>query len=383
MSREPEFLVAAVRRFLHPGAALPDPQLIDWSDLLRLSEAHTVTPMVYKALRDLPIPDAAAKRLRSTYEVSVASSLAQSGELARVASLLQQQSVPVVAIKGPLLSQYLYGDLGSRTSGDIDLLAKREHIVQVRRILVSNGYRVKTTEHWDSTSACLRSRENEMSFICPSGVSVDVHWRLIPRYFSSPVDAFDAWANLAPVNLAGCCVQTLPPESIFLFLCAHGSKHMFERLGWICDVARFLMITSDLDWRRIMILARQALSRRQILLSVRLAADLLGAPYPDVPNDPKVDQLATTVRARLLKGEIPPASAADATRFALQLLEAPSQRLRLLSGLYITPSEAEYRALQLPPWLHFLYYPYRPVRLFWRHALRPRLPRVKYPARTG
>src|SRR5439155_9678517 len=131
---------------------------------------------------------------------------------------------------------YLYGDLADRASGDIDLLAKRDNVVEIRGILISNGYRVKTTPHWYSSSACLRSRENEMSFVGPSGVSIDVHWRLIPPFFASPCDELDPWRSLTSVSLAGQAVETLGPECLFLFLCSHGSKHIFERLGWICDV---------------------------------------------------------------------------------------------------------------------------------------------------
>ena len=119
--------------------------------------------------------------------------------------------------------------------------------------------------------------------------------------------------------------------------------------------------------------ARRACALRQVSLGVRLAADLLGAPSPgELPSDSVAESLAGIVRYRLLAGATPPAPAAESTRFCLQLLENPGQRLRYLCGLYITPSEAEYRALHLPPWLHFLYYPYRPVRLFWKHAIRRR-----------
>ena len=47
----------------------------------------------------------------------------------------------------------------------------------------------------------------------------------------------------------------------------------------------------------------------------------------------------------------------------LRMLERASDKLRFLRGLLITPTEAEWRRLQLPPPLYFLYYPYRLARL--------------------
>ena len=372
MTGEPAFLIAAVRRFLDREAPLPDPEKIDWTVLLRLAAAHAVTPMLYTALREVSIPHAVAEELRFGFESSAAWSLAQSGELARLVGLFEERAIPVVALKGPMLSCHLYGDLGARTSGDIDVLVKREDVLRSRDALVSSGYRVANTLHWNSDSACLRLRGNEMAFESPMGVSIDVHWRLLPPNFASAFDELDAWESLRTENLAGRQVRTLAPGPLLLFLCSHGAKHMFERLGWICDIARFLMVTPNLDWTAIVGQARRACALRQLSLGVRLAVDLLGVPAcPQVPINPAAEEpLAHVIRNRLLAGAIPPAPALESAPYCLRLLERPGQRLRFLSGEYLTPSEAEYRALQLPPWLFFLYYPFRPIRLFWKHAIR-------------
>src|SRR2546425_6731951 len=257
-----------------------------------------------------------------------------------------------------------------RTSGDIDVLAKKGDVPRLRNILVSSGYRVTTTLHWNSDSACVRAREDEISFEAPSGVSIDVHWRLMPGYSASGFDRLTGWESLRTLPLAGREIQTLAPETLLLFLCAHGAKHMFERLGWICDIARFLHVTPDLDWAGIRAQSRRARALRQLSLGVHLAAGLLGAPAPELEHDLQVERLARAVENRLLAGATPPAEAAESTRYSLRLLETSSQRLRYLAGLYVRPSEAEYRALRLPPSLFFLYYPFRPIRLLWKHAIR-------------
>jgi len=158
MTAEPAFLIAAVGCFLNPEATLPDARQIDWTAVLRLAAAHAVTPVLHTVLRDVPVPDAVTEELRSDYESAVRRSLAQSAELARLVGLVEEQGIPNVALKGPMLSRYLYGDLGGRTSGDIDLLVKRKDVVGVRDVLVSNGYRLTSTVHWNSAPASLRSR---------------------------------------------------------------------------------------------------------------------------------------------------------------------------------------------------------------------------------
>src|SRR5689334_17912514 len=83
MLREPEFLIAAVRRFLGAGEPLPESVHIDWKALLTLAEAHAVTPMLHHALRDLDVPSGPARDIRNSFQRSVVWSLGQSAELVR------------------------------------------------------------------------------------------------------------------------------------------------------------------------------------------------------------------------------------------------------------------------------------------------------------
>ena|SRR6059036_2321565 len=158
--------------------------------------------------------------------------------------------------------------------GKLDVLVKQDDVRRSRDALVSSGCRAANRLHWNSDSACLRLRGQEMAFDSPSGVSIDVHWRLVPPHFPSAFDELDGWESLATVTLAGRQVHTLAPEPLLLFLCSHGAKHMFERLGWICDIARFLMVTPELDWPAVVDQARRAHALRQVSLGLRLAGDL-------------------------------------------------------------------------------------------------------------
>jgi hypothetical protein len=361
---EPAFMIGAVRRFLNPREAAPDPRGIDWKALIELGQAHAVTPMLHATLGGNRIP-----AMQSAMEGAVRRSMAQIAELTRVNRLFAQRGIPAIALKGPVLSQYLYGDPASRASGDIDFLARPEHVAPIHDVLVAEGFRLHSAIPWNGRSAFLRSRENQLSFVSPSGMTVDIHWRLLPAYFASAFDQLDPWTAVRTETIAGREVQSLAPPVMLLFLCSHGAKHMFERLGWLCDIARFLIVTPDLDWPAVIEPARRAHALRQLLLGVRLAVDLLGAPPPpSLPEDPVLESLAARVHARLLAGARPPAPALESTGFCLRMLERPNQRLRLLHGLYLSPSAAEYKVLRLPPALYFLYYPFRPVRLLWKHA---------------
>jgi hypothetical protein len=228
-------------------------------------------------------------------------------------------------------------------------------------------FRLESGLHWSCASACLRSKEGELSFRrAGDGVRLDLHWRLLPDYFASSLDGERVWEHLGAMRLAGRDVPALSTEDLLLFLCAHGSKHRWECLGWLCDVA-LLLQRGEIDWPLLIALARDQHIERIVLLGLRLACDLLGSPLPDavrqaIDRDGMVTKLVDEVLATIFLPRAEASPVKDGL-LNLRMLERASDKLRFLRGLLITPTEAEWRRLLLPPALFFLYYPYRLARL--------------------
>ena len=206
-------------------------------------------------------------------------------------------------------------------------------------------------------------------------ISVDVHWHPLPGYFPDNFDTGQLWRGVRAVPLAGVTAPALSPEHLILFLCAHGAKHIWERLAWVCDVARLLQTEPRIDWPFVFAQARQTGTSRILALGLLVARDLLGVDMPPpaaefAARDPRARALAQTVRERFLANAPIPTPAVEATLFSLRAFERAGHRLRYVFGTFIGPSEAEYRAIRLPPALYLLYYPFRPLRLLVKHTVR-------------
>ena len=65
-----------------------------------------------------------------------------------------------------------------------------------------------------------------------------------------------------------------------------------------------------------------------------------------------------------------PLSAVDTALFGVRALERTGHRARLVWGIFLQPTEAEYRVLQLPPRLFCLYYIFRLARLALKYIRR-------------
>jgi hypothetical protein len=345
---------------------------LEWSVLLQMAEVHSVMPVLYSVLAS-ECPDKVPEQLRSRFQDHALSNLHYTAELVKLLQLLERNRICAVPIKGPILAVSAYGSLALRAFVDLDFLVRRDQVLLAKDLLIKEGYRLQSDTHWGCGSASLQSKERQLSLVSSDNrIRLDLHWRLLPEYFAPAFDGEQVWQNLVSVSLAGRDVLALSPEDLLLFLCAHGSKHRWECLGWICDVALVLK-RMEIDWERFLDRARQAHIERMALLGLCVANNLFDSELPAdlrqrINADPKISNLTAEVRRSLLVPDIRARSQVEKGIMNLRMIERLGDKIRFLRGLLITPTEAEWRNLRLPPSLYFLYYPYRLGRLVGRRT---------------
>ncbi len=80
-------------------------------------------------------------------------------------------------------------------------------------------------------------------------------------------------------SVRGTEMKTLSADDLLFSLCVHGSRHLWERLGWICDIAE-LITRHEINWPALLQRAAATDSERMFLLGLHLAHKLLDAPLP-------------------------------------------------------------------------------------------------------
>jgi hypothetical protein len=200
------------------------------------------------------------------------------------------------------------------------------------------------------------------------GDAVELHCALGPPGFPIPMDFDGLWPRLEALSLGGRIVRTMSGEDLVLYLAAHGAKHMWERLEWICDFAQLVRTSPELDWRRIAARAGASGAERMLLLALRLARDVSGVPLPAlagrVDGDRRVNVLARDVRTRLSDASRPFAEQPWPLRvFQLRAMDRLRDRARFACSVFLTPGPAEWAMLPLPRPLSWLYYLVRPMRV--------------------
>lgn len=250
---------------------------LDWDKVVRRSWWHRIRPLTYRHLRDHApgiVPDATLLELGKHASEMTIRNRRLGKALVDVAGMFEDAKLRALVFKGPTLAEDAYGDITLRECGDLDLLVHRDEFPQVEAMLRAQGFR----SWWDD------SKSTRQSFACEferSDAALDVHWHLTPGWLNYRVDFDSLWSHGVPTTEAGDRFRKLAPEDSLSVLSIHGTKHWWERLRWICDVAELVNRGLIRDWNRVETSARSANALRTVRLGLRLARDLLSADVPE------------------------------------------------------------------------------------------------------
>jgi hypothetical protein len=279
---------------------------INWEALVRLSHRHGLLPLFYRHLThhaaDL-LPVSVQEQLRGGFLRNMRHSLVLTQELREILRLLEEHAVPAIAMKGPVLAHYVYGDVSLRMMRDLDLLVRNEDVTRARELLATRGYGLLAPLTRLQEKQLRRVDSNFVLVQQGSGVVLELHWTPEPHLPGGAEQQI--WDRSACYFLAGTDMRTLVGEDLLVLLCMHGARHMWERLEWVTGVAT-LLNRGDIHWTRLSEVASFMGGRRALRVGLALAHDLLQAELPpeiiaQLRADPAVNRLHVEAREHLFR----------------------------------------------------------------------------------
>jgi hypothetical protein len=281
---------------------------IEWEYLIQKANEHGVISLLYTRLNTIcsfAIPEFALNQLRSIFHLLATRNLFLTGELVQLLKVFKEEGIVAVPYKGPVLATAIYGNLALRQFGDLDIIVQQQDIFAVKKLLLHRGYRPNVEMTDTEEIAYLQAKtEHTYDFVHDEkGIFIEIHWRIAPKYIS-PIEPKDFWQDLEPFSLAGTTVSYLPLEDWLPILCVHGSRHMWERLSWLCDVATLVHNNPNLNWEKVLNQASAFGCKRILFLGLFLAHELFGVFVPaevwqQVQTEPMVTALAPQVYNQL------------------------------------------------------------------------------------
>ena len=344
---------------------------IDWDYLYCFARRHSVLSLLYLQLSTIApasVPPEELSRLKDYYQKNAGRNLYLTNELGRILQDFESAGIEAIPYKGPALAVFAYGKLDLRRFVDLDIMVRKADVLRAKELLIAQGYRCGTAWTRAQQSLLLRSQHNLTLSREQGRMIVELHWEVAPDLFASSFQAEQLWDRLEPINLNNFAVRSLSAEDLFLSLCVHGSKHLWTRLAWICDIAEILKTRRDLDWTALCAQARFTGTGRMMFLGLYLANCLFDAPLPvelksRVLSDKTITSLAQEVAVALFSGTEPVLpTLRQSFGFNIRLRESWRLRVRYCRFLF-SPTDGDLGAVNLPGSLTFAYYIMRPFRL--------------------
>ena len=340
---------------------------IDWEYLFQLARRHSVVPLVYTQLQKVAhdlVPHNWMAQFKTSYQENVARNLVLTSELKALIRALKETGIESIPFKGPILAVLAYDDLALRRFVDLDIIVKRDDVFRARDVLVQLGY--QPVLNVDQQSLVLQTQHN-IQFKRDNGQTiVELHWEVASELFAQAVSAEELWQRLVKVDLNGETVNSMSVDDVLFSLCVHGSRHIWERLAWICDLAE-LIAHREIDWTSLIERARTTDCERMFYLGLFLANQLFDTNLPadvrtKIESDTQLQTIADGIIARLFNGTTHvPASPAQIFRFNYNLRKSWRGRARYFAFM-LKPTDSDL-GIRLPRPLSFAYYLIRPVRL--------------------
>jgi hypothetical protein len=341
---------------------------IDGGYLFLLARRHAVLPLLYRGLEDVDdLPAEFRAKLRDEFRRNATRNTLLAGEMAHLARLFEAEGVPLLAYKGPALAQQAYGDITLRRFVDLDVIVRRTDARRAGELLQTLGY-AKPEGLTRSHEEFLLRRQHNLAYTRDGGLMiVELHWEVAPAHFAAVPVAEGVWERAASVTLFRTEVRCPSPEDLLLALAVHGTKHLWERLAWVCDVAALVNSQTAFDWPHVLRRAKESRVERMLELVLRLARALAGAELPEGlfnnPHDEVLSALSEEVTAFMFSGtEYVPIGFVRNVRFNLRARARLRERLDYLRFI-LTPTDGDLAAVSLPAGISFAYYLLRPLRL--------------------
>jgi putative nucleotidyltransferase-like protein len=257
---------------------------LNWERLMSLAQRNAIWPFLFFHLNRIApdkVPQKFLAELRNRFQSNGALNVILTAEMIRLLDLFERNKIPAIPYKGPAIGVGVYRNLSLRQFADLDILVPEDQVWKATELLKSEGYAAHFVIPETKKSNFLRLSYVRLFKRETDETTVELHWRLAPRFFGVDFDTSKLWQTARTIPMQRSNVRFPLTEDFVLMLCIHGAKDIWEKLEWVCGLAELIRTDPDIDWKTLIESAKQARCFKILSLGLTLARDLLEAPVPE------------------------------------------------------------------------------------------------------
>lgn len=230
------------------------PKIRDWEAFSKIAINRASAPLMVDKLGRLTnvsqIPENVIRNLKQASLRTLTRNMLLTEHFRQVVQVFGEAGIPIIALKGVLLSEWLYGNINLRQFSDIDLLVPQDQGLEAVEILRKMGYDSNNLHLSEFIQQCTSIVHYKP--MVKNGVSIEIHIRLHSENETYQVDLHRMWNQAVALPLHGVKAFSLCPEDLLMHLCFHLDKHFNSGLyQYTCfyDLVNMLNHKSDLlNW---------------------------------------------------------------------------------------------------------------------------------------
>ncbi len=287
-------------------------------------------------------------------------------ELIKVMNLLEENHINAIAFKGPLLSQMAYGDITLRQYVDLDILIDEKDLGRTSELLQKSNYK-EEYDLQEYQKENLKNLVHDRSFINKeNGINIELHWTLSSSEFFINLEELNYFERIEKLDLNKQKLNGLSSEILFIYLCIHGNKHMWERIEWLVDLA-LLLKKENINLDKVLNLSKKIDAERVVLSSVLLCEKILSINlHLNIQVDNSKFQRVVEKYLEKLYNNYSNINKHKHTKqisyIQWYMLKTFKNRIKYIKAL-LTPTENDYESLKLSKSFSFFYYLVRPFNI--------------------
>ncbi|MEN8158302.1 MAG: nucleotidyltransferase family protein [Bacteroidota bacterium] len=249
--------------------------------LYNLFQRHRLFPIASEIIHLLD--EKSRGRWKNTIQVHTIRSLHLTSILHKIVGAYKSKGIEAIPLKGPVLSQRLYGNTGSRHFVDLDILIRGEEIIPIIEIAKGLGLTLRfpkqdlLSNQW---SYYFRYKKDIGLFWKEHGVFVELHTGIDNYELLDDTEENPLWEALSEQKMGSTHFHVMNHGSSFLYMAFHGAFHQYFRLFWLRDVAEALN-SWELDHQKILSDARSLGIERLLGVTLLLTKEYFGIKIPD------------------------------------------------------------------------------------------------------
>jgi len=361
-------LIAATRDALAGSSTSATVRLedADWRELPGLANRHGTTAWLHDALSlRTDVPSDVRESVASDVRILAADSLRATRELLDIVKALERDGIPVLAIKGPALTWWLYGAAARRRFTDLDVVVSPARSKDALTTLCRLGYRLPPGATRASSSVVYAGR-SAWPLTRAGSFPVDLHWRFADVSFAAPLPVARAFEQASSIEIADGRLPIPSATHIAVVMFAHAAKHGWCALEILATLGHVLQ-RRDVKWTDVARLYAEAGTMRALIAGAQLVEETFAVKVPPELRDrrpPEASpQLLSLARTAL---ELP--AGVHLNRWQERQLhrasmDRPLQRLRYEALRLMMPTPLDAAWCRLPDSLAVFYSPLRLLRL--------------------